>query len=109
MARARLVTHLHGTELKMLDRVGRLEAVAVGLDTGLDRLADVVDSGEEPHGCRVPETDRELLRRTNLSRYRCRKDWAARLKRPPGTAGASSAFRPTTLPWPRVSWASRAT
>ena len=75
-----LVTHLHGTELKMLDRVGRLEAVAVGLDTGLDRLADVVDSGEVPHGCRVPETDRELLRRTNLSRYRYGKDWAARLE-----------------------------
>ena len=34
-----LVTHLHGTDLKMLDRVGRLGAVAVALDTGLGRLA----------------------------------------------------------------------
>ncbi len=41
-----LVTHLHGTDLKMLDRVERLEAVAVALDTGLDRLAAAVDSGE---------------------------------------------------------------
>ena len=75
-----VVTHLHGTDLKMLDRVGRLDAVAVALDTGLDRLADIVDSGGVPHDCRLPETDRELLRQTNLSRYRYGKDWAARLE-----------------------------
>ena len=56
---ALLVTHLHGTDLKMLDRVGRLDAVAVALDTGLDRLADVVESGE---GCR---TTVDCLKRTS--------------------------------------------
>ncbi|MGH3063116.1 MAG: glycosyltransferase family 4 protein, partial [Gaiellaceae bacterium] len=75
-----LVTHLHGTDLKMLDRVGRLDAVAVALDTGLDRLADVVESGGVSHDCRLPEADRELLRQTNLSRYRYGKDWAACLE-----------------------------
>ena len=75
-----LVTHLHGTDLKMLDRIGRLDAVAVALDTGLDRLADVVESGGVPQDCRLPETDRELLRQTNLSRYRYGKDWAACLE-----------------------------
>ena len=34
-----LVTHLHGTELRMLDRIERLDAVAVALDTSLEGLA----------------------------------------------------------------------
>ena len=75
-----LVTHLHGTDLKMLDRVERLDAVAVALDTGLDRLADAVESGEVAPDYHLPETERELLRRTNLSRYRYGKDWASRLE-----------------------------
>jgi hypothetical protein len=69
-----LVTHLHGTDLKMLDRVERLDAVAVALDTGLDRLAAAVESGEVPPDYRLPEAERELLRRTNLSRYRYGED-----------------------------------
>ena len=52
---------------------------AVALDTGLERLAAAVESGEVPD-CRLPETERELLRRTNLSRYRYGKDWASRLE-----------------------------
>jgi glycosyltransferase involved in cell wall biosynthesis len=75
-----LVTHLHGTELKMLDRVERLDAVAVALDSGLDRLAAAVESGEVAPDCRLPETERGLLRWTNLSRYRYGKDWASRLE-----------------------------
>ena len=75
-----LVTHLHGTDLKMLDRVGRLDAVAVALDAGLDRLAAAVESGEVAPDYHLPETERELLRRTNLSRYRYGKDWAVRLE-----------------------------
>ena len=73
-----LVTHLHGTDLKMLDRVERLDAVAATLGTSLDRLAGAAESGEMP-GCRLSEAGRELLRQTNLSRYRYGKDWAARL------------------------------
>ena len=74
-----LVTHLHGTELKMLDRIERLDAVAVALDTSLDRLAASVNSSALPSDCHLPETDRKLLRQTNPSRYRYGKDWAARL------------------------------
>jgi hypothetical protein len=65
-----LVTHLHGTDLKMLVCVERLDAVAVALDTRLDRLAAAVESGEVSPDSRLPETERELLRWTNLSRYR---------------------------------------
>ena len=75
-----LVTHLHGTELKMLDRVDRLDAVAHALDMSLDRLAAIVDAGELPSDCRLTGADRELLRQTTLSRYRYGKAWAARLE-----------------------------
>jgi glycosyltransferase involved in cell wall biosynthesis len=75
-----LVTHLHGTDLKMLDRVERLDAVAGTLGTSLDRLVGAAESGEVPSGCRLSEAERELLRQTNLSRYRYGKDWAARLE-----------------------------
>ncbi len=75
-----LVTHLHGTELRMLDRIERLDAVAVALDTSLEGLAAAVGSGEAARHGRLPEGERELLQQTNLSRYRYGKDWAARLK-----------------------------
>ena len=75
-----LVTHLHGTELKLLDRVERLDAVAVALDTSLEGLAAAVESGEVRPDGRLPEPERELLRGTNLSRYRYGKDWASRLE-----------------------------
>ena len=75
-----LVTHLHGTELKMLDRVERLAGVAVALNTCLDRLAAAAESGALAPDRHLPKTERELLRRTNLSRYRYGKEWAARLE-----------------------------
>jgi hypothetical protein len=75
-----LVTHLHGTDLKLLDRIERLDAVAGALDTSVDRLAAAVESGELRPDGRLPETERALLRQTNLSRYRYGKDWASRLE-----------------------------
>ena len=72
-----VVTHLHGTELRMLDRIGRLDAAAVALGTNLAGLAAAVASGDDG---RLPERDRALLRETNLSTYRHGKDWAARLE-----------------------------
>ncbi len=76
-----LVTHLHGTELKMLDRIDRLNAVALALDKSLDQLAAAADAGDLPSDRRLAGTDRDLLRQTNLSRYRYGKDWATRLER----------------------------
>lgn len=71
-----LVTHLHGTELRMLDHIERLDAAAAALGTSLQGLGAAVASGDE---ARLPERERELLRRTVLGRYRFGKDWAARL------------------------------
>ncbi|MGE5273978.1 MAG: glycosyltransferase family 4 protein [Verrucomicrobiota bacterium] len=73
-------THLHGTELKMLDRIDRLDAVALELGTSLDRLKIAVDSGDFLSDCRLAGADRELLRQTNLNRYRYGEGWAARLE-----------------------------
>jgi hypothetical protein len=64
----------------MLDRVDRLDAVALALDTSLDQLAVAADAGGLPSDFRLAGADRELLRQTNLSRYRYGKDWAARLE-----------------------------
>ena len=75
-----LVTHLHGTELKMLDRIDRLDAVALALDTSLDQLAVAGDAGSLLSDCRLAGADRVLLRQTRLSRYRYGKAWAARLR-----------------------------
>ncbi len=72
-----VITHLHGTELRMLDRIGRLDAAAVALGTSLQGLEAKVASGDDG---RLPERERELLRETNLTRYRFGKDWAARLE-----------------------------
>ena len=72
-----LVTHMHGTELRMLDRIARLDAAAVALGTSLEGLPGAVASGADG---RLPERERELLQRTNLSRYRYGRDWAARLE-----------------------------
>jgi hypothetical protein len=64
----------------MLDRVDRLDAVALALDTSLHQLAVAADAGGLPSDFRLAGADRELLRQTNLSRYRYGKDWAARLE-----------------------------
>ena len=98
-----LVTHLHGTELKMLDRIDRLNAVALALDTSLDQLAVAADAGDLPSDCRLAGTDRELLRQTNLGHYRYGKDWATRLERSARKSPASPASRPTKRPRPFVS------
>jgi len=75
-----LVTHLHGTELKMLDRIERLAGVAAALGTSLAQLAAAVESGEPASDLDLPETARELLGQTSPSRYRYGEEWAARLE-----------------------------
>ena len=95
LSQAHLVTHLHGTELRMLDRIERLDAVAVALDTSLDQLAVAATRASLPSDCRLAGTDRELLRQTNLSRYRYGKDWAARLQASARQVTASPVSRPT--------------
>ena len=72
-----LVTHLHGTDLKMLDRVERLERIASTLETDLDGLAAAASRSCAARG--VPDAERELLERTDPARYRHGIRWAARL------------------------------
>lgn len=74
--RRSLVTHLHGTELRMLDHIERLDAAAAALGTNIQGLAAKVASGDDG---RLPERERELLRQSNPSRYRFGKEWSARL------------------------------
>jgi D-inositol-3-phosphate glycosyltransferase len=72
-----LVTHLHGTDLKMLDRVDRLERIASTLETDLDGLATAASRSRAT--CGLSDAERDLLERTNPARYRHGSRWAARL------------------------------
>jgi D-inositol-3-phosphate glycosyltransferase len=77
---APLVTHLHGTDLKMLARIERLDAVAATLGTSLEGLAASGGPAEASFDRRLSDEDRELLAETNLSRYRYGTNWAFRLR-----------------------------
>jgi glycosyltransferase involved in cell wall biosynthesis len=76
-----LVTHLHGTELKMADRILRLSAIAEALGTDLRGMADLADSGDLPP---VPDLDpgpRALYAATRWSRWRYGDHWLAQMRR----------------------------
>ena len=50
-----LVTHLHGTDLKMIDRAERLTRLAEGLGTDLAGMADRAAAGRAPAPAELPE------------------------------------------------------
>ncbi len=72
-----VITHLHGTDLKMLDRIRRLEEIAAVLGTGLDGLSAAADRMGTPSPLSAPQL--ELLERTNIEQYAHGSAWAARL------------------------------
>ena len=105
-----LVTHLHGTELKMLDRIDRLDAVALALDTSLDQLAVAGDAGSLLSDCRLAGADRVLLRQTKSEPVPIREGLGPRASgHLPGQVSASPVSPPPWHPRRFVSWASRTT
>lgn len=76
-----LVTHLHGTELKMLDGIARRSALAATLGSDLAGMAAREEAGRLPAGDRLAsEEERELLGRTRWTLWRFGDHWAARLR-----------------------------
>jgi D-inositol-3-phosphate glycosyltransferase len=75
-----LVTHLHGTELKMIDRIDRLVALAGELDTDLAGMADRAEAGDAPGPADVPAEHRELAAETRWEMWRHGEHWAKRLR-----------------------------
>ena len=75
-----LVTHLHGTELKMLDGIARLSALAATLGSDLVGMAAREEAGRVPAGDRLASEERELLADTRWTHWRFGDHWAARLR-----------------------------
>ena len=75
-----LVTHLHGTELKMLDGIARLSALAATLGSDLAGMAAREEAGRLPAGDRLASEERELLAHTRWTFWRFGDHWAARLR-----------------------------
>lgn len=75
-----LVTHLHGTELKMLDRIARLSALAATLGSDLAGMAAREEADCLPTGDRLDPEERELLARTRWALWRFGDHWAGRLR-----------------------------
>ena len=81
-----LVTHLHGTELKMLDGIARRSALAATLDSDLAGMAAREEAGRLPASDRLGPEQRELLTHTRWTHWRFGDHWATRLR---GAAGRS--------------------
>ena len=75
-----LVTHLHGTEMKMLDRIERLSSIAEALGMDLPGMADCAKAGELPAAGGLKPEQRELFEQTRWQRWRFGDHWAKRLR-----------------------------
>jgi D-inositol-3-phosphate glycosyltransferase len=86
---APLVTQLHGTEMKMIDRVDRLAQLARAQGTDLSGMADRARADALPALGSYPEEARELAKATRWEQWRYGSHWAARLR---AVAAASDRF-----------------
>lgn len=75
-----LVTHLHGTELKMLDGIARRSALAATLGSDLAGMAAREEAGRLPTGDGLGPEQRKLLARTRWTLWRFGDHWATRLR-----------------------------
>ena len=76
-----LVTHLHGTELKMIDRAGVLGLVAADLGTDLPGMADRAEGGHLPPPSAVAPEHRELYAATRWPSWRHAPHWISEMRR----------------------------
>ena len=74
-----LVTHLHGTELLLLDHIDRLRAVAGLLGTDLAGMADATRAGTVPASADLDAEERRLVRETRWEQWRFGDLWSRRL------------------------------
>lgn len=74
-----VVTHLHGTELKMLDRIARLTDVAEALGTTLAGMAERTHASMLPELGGLSPEQRALYESTDWAHWRFGAHWAERL------------------------------
>jgi glycosyltransferase involved in cell wall biosynthesis len=75
-----MVTHLHGTDMKMIDRIDRLGALARLHGTDLAGMADRAEAGDPPPLDSFPENERDLVAETRWEQFRHGRHWADRLR-----------------------------
>lgn len=76
-----MVTHLHGTDMKMIDRIDRLVAIAQQLESDLAGMADRADADELPSFSDLEDDRaRELADTVRWGEWRHGSHWAARLR-----------------------------
>ncbi|MSW85028.1 MAG: glycosyltransferase [Actinobacteria bacterium] len=75
-----LVTHLHGTEMKMIDRVDQLTRLAHMQGTDLAGMADRELANVLPSLESYPHEARELVAQTRWEHWRYGSYWASRLR-----------------------------
>jgi glycosyltransferase involved in cell wall biosynthesis len=76
-----ILTSLHGTETKMLDRIGHLAGLARAFGEDLATMADRAEAGRLPNESELDEPDlRLVLEETRWSSWRYGEHWAARLR-----------------------------
>ena len=80
LPRVPLVTQLHGTELKMADRIMRLTAIARALGTDLAGMADLAQAGSLPTGEALAPVDRLLHLATRWQSWRHGDHWLALMR-----------------------------
>jgi len=77
---APLVTHLHGTEMRMIDRADRLAELARAQGTDLAGMADRACANALPALDSYPQEARELVEATRWEHWRYGSHWAERLR-----------------------------
>jgi D-inositol-3-phosphate glycosyltransferase len=76
-----IVTNLHGTETKMLDRIGQLAGLARSFGNELSGMAELAEAGRLPSEAELEEPDlRLVLEETRWPAWRYGEHWAARLR-----------------------------
>ncbi len=81
LAETPVVTHLHGTELKMIDRARDLGRLARDLGTDLPGMAERARRGDLPPAEAVDPARRELYAGTRWPRWRHAPHWVSEMKR----------------------------
>jgi glycosyltransferase involved in cell wall biosynthesis len=71
-----VLTHLHGTELKMLDQIDRLADLARAFDTTLAGMADRAQAGSVPRLDGLSPEQRALFESTDWAHWRFGAHWA---------------------------------
>lgn len=71
-----VITHLHGTELKMIDRIVQLTDISQALGTDLAGMADLAGAEAMPDPGGLSPEQRSLFEDTNWTRWRFGAHWA---------------------------------